>query len=55
MWEWGRLDPAGLDGYSAHVTLALDGTLPTVKVYLSTDGMSPNAYGLSPRTRVLDK
>ena len=51
MWDWGRLDPAGLDGYSAHVTLSLDGTQPTVKVYLSTDGIFPNTYGLSPRTR----
>jgi hypothetical protein len=36
-WCWGRLDPAGVDGFSAEVSFAQDGSNPKVKVYFSTD------------------
>jgi hypothetical protein len=36
-WQWGRFDPAGVDGYSAQVSFRKDKTDPKVEVYFSTD------------------
>jgi hypothetical protein len=36
-FEWGRLDPAGIDGYSAEVSFGPAGERPEVEVYFSSD------------------
>ena len=36
-WQWGHMDPAGINGYSAKVSFKKDGTDKKVQVFLSTD------------------
>ena len=36
-FEWGRLDPAGIDGFSAKVSFDSAGEDPEVEVYFSSD------------------
>jgi hypothetical protein len=40
-WHWGRLDQAGVDGFSAEVSFNATGDEQQVKVYLSTDTIMP--------------
>lgn len=40
-WQWGFLDVAGINGYSAKVSFDLDGHKPKVEVYFSYDKKSP--------------
>lgn len=36
-WHWGRIDPKGINGYSAKVEFCKDGSDENVKVAFSTD------------------
>jgi hypothetical protein len=40
-WQWGRLDPAGYDGFSARVSFDTEGQNRRVEVFLSTDEVTP--------------
>ena len=50
-WHWGRLDPAGVNGLSAEVSLGRDGTDPKVKIYFSTDTLQPTSI-MYPENRI---
>ena len=36
-FEWGGVDPGGIDGYSAKVSFGASGERPAVEVYFSSD------------------
>ncbi|MBI4243286.1 MAG: hypothetical protein HY606_04270 [Planctomycetes bacterium] len=50
-WYWGRLDPSGVNGFSAEVSLERDGTGPKVKIYFSTDTLQPTPI-MYPENRI---
>ena len=50
-WYWGRLDPSGVNGFSAEVSLGRDGTDPKVKIYFSTDTIQPTPI-MYPENRI---
>ena len=43
-WIWGKLDLAGVHGYSTVVKMGVDGTNPDVTVYPSSDGIMPKTF-----------
>ena len=45
-WHWGRLDPAGVKGFSAIVSFEMDGLTPSVEVYFSSDQATPRMEDL---------
>lgn len=50
-WHWGCLDPAGVNGFSAEVSLGRDGTDSKVKIYFSTDTLQPTPI-MYPENRI---
>ncbi len=40
-WHWGRIDLAGINGYSAIVSFDVRGKDRRVEVFLSTDALTP--------------
>ena len=47
-WHWGRLDPGGVDGFSAKVSFTLDGSYPKVEIYYSTDTLQQPKIPIRP-------
>jgi hypothetical protein len=44
-WTWGKLDPTGINGFSAEVTFDKSGKKPRVSVQSSTDNTTPEPLG----------
>lgn len=38
-WNWGRIEPPGIHGYSAEIGFNMDGSDPKVRVVLHTDAL----------------